>query len=250
MQKLEGPQNKFYDTAWETWSDMISFSPAPKYRRKKIIKWLSTLDCSSLLDVGCGNGEFLFEVHKVLPGLNLVGADVSNVVIDSNRTRLPEADFFVYDLNTEEISETYDIVVCMEVVEHCSDYRVVLRKLATMTKHALLITVPCGPIFEIDKRVGHVRHFTSDEIKDVLMDEGLDILKIQCWGFPFFNLYKHLINIFPDKTSDSFLTKKYYSWEQKFLATLTYSTFQLNLPFFGYQLFALAVRTDQVRKKR
>lgn len=231
----------FYNSAWEQWSDMIKYSPAPRIRREKIIRWLSMLAPKSLLDVGCGNGEFLMETHRSVPGIEkLTGADISPSVIQSNRIRFPDFTFYEFDLNQETLPRQFDAVVCMEVIEHCTDYQEVISRLAKMTNRWLLITVPCGPLFEIDRRVGHVKHFNTEEIRHALSNAGLRVVKLQRWGFPFFNLYKHIINLAPDMMSDHFLSSREYSIRQKALSSITYAAFRLSIPSWGYQMFVMA----------
>jgi len=240
MQDQSVNKASFYDAQWKEWNDMIQYSPAPRFRRTKIISWLKRLPVRSLLDVGCGNGEFLLHVHKALPKIQLTGADVADELVAANRIRMPEFKFNVLNLDQAILSERYDAVVCMEVVEHCADYRKVISRLAKMTNQWLLITVPCGPLFEIDRRVGHIKHFNADEIRRALADAGMKTVKLQCWGFPFFNLYKHVINLAPDMMSESFLSSRTYSGKQKALSLAAYGAFRLSLPLWGYQLFALA----------
>lgn len=232
----------FYNSAWKEWNDMIYHSPAPRLRRSKIISWIKGFELNSLLDVGCGNGEFLREVHKVMPQIKLCGADISAEVVEANRLKMSGADFFTLDLNSETVPARFDAVVCMEVVEHCDDYREAIKRLANMTDKWLMITVPCGPLFEIDRRVGHTRHFKVEEISSALADSGFKIVKIQRWGFPFFNIYKHTINISPDKMSESFLSSNKYGIKEKMISSATYAAFKLCLPWWGYQMFVMASR--------
>jgi len=234
----------FYDTKWTEWNEMVRYSPAARLRRSKIISWMKRLDLSSLLDLGCGNGEFLKEVCALMPDIKLTGADISVSVIESNRSSMPGVSFYTLDLNRDALPGRFEAVVCMEVVEHCENYRETIKKLSAMSKKWLFITVPCGPLFEIDRRAGHVRHFTAQEIKSALEDCGFMPVKLECWGFPFFNLYKHAINISPDKISNIFLsTQKYRIWQRIFVA-ITYFLFKLSQPWLGYQLFVMASRCN------
>jgi SAM-dependent methyltransferase len=243
MSDIDTDRNsKFYDAAWAEWNDMIVYSPAPRLRRTRILSWLKDSDCNSLLDVGCGNAEFLLQAHRTFPALRMAGADISPAVIETNRTKIPDTEFFVFNLDSDTLTRRYDAVTCMEVIEHCADYRAAIRRLADMTEQKLFITVPCGPLFEIDRRVGHTRHFSAHEIGAALQDAGLRVKRLECWGFPFFNLYKYAINISPDSMCKSFLSSNGYSLKQKLLASATYLAFKMSLPFGGYQLFAVAER--------
>lgn len=240
--QIQSDSKVFYNNAWKHWESMIKYSPAPRMRRNKIISWLLSILPKTILDVGCGNGEFLMDVYRLMPNAKLSGADVSASMMKSNRINFPNIEFLEIDLNKETLPVKFDAVICMEVIEHCNDYMAVLKRLAAMTGKWLLITVPCGPVFEIDRRVGHKRHFKPKEITEALKSEGLHVIKLEDWGFPFFNLYKHLINLFPDKMCASFLSEQKYNFRQKMLARATYAAFNLCLPKWGFQLFMMASR--------
>lgn len=240
----EGGGAAFYDEAWEKWNDMIRYSPAPRIRREKILSQIEKLSVRTLLDVGCGNGEFIVSARKRLPKLALFGADVSPDVIGNNRKKFEDAKFFELDLNRSSLDTRYDVVTCLEVIEHCDDYRDAIGRLAAMTGRYLFVTVPCGPVYEIDRRVGHLRHFSPDEIGNAVTDAGLEVIRAQAWGWPFFNLYKKLINVNPDKMMDSFLSSKRYTFSQKALGELVYLSFRISLPIMGQQLFLSARRPE------
>lgn len=244
---LPDDPGEFYDRAWPDWDQMARFSPAPRLRRQRILKWLAHKPVRRLLDVGCGNGEFLLAAQRALPGVALAGCDVSAEVIAANRRRLPGIDFQVLDLNQPLTSAfgpapQYDAVVCMEVVEHCADAQAAVATLAALTGKYLALTVPCGPLFPIDRMVGHTRHFQPNDIRAAFALAGLREERIEAWGFPFFNLYKHLINLRPETMSQAFLSDKPYSLSAKALSLLVYLSFRLSLPVAGYQLFAFASR--------
>lgn len=234
--------NQFYDQAWEKWDDMVRYSPAPRIRRHIMLSWMKGLPLRSLLDVGCGNGVFLDQARRELSLPRLAGADISPQVIESNRQRLPGMEFHVLNLEQEALSERFDAVVSMELVEHCADPGQAIARLASMVGGWLFLSVPCGPVFEIDRRVGHHRHFQAPEIRQALEQAGLTVVKLQAWGFPFFNLYKHLINLYPDKVCDSFLSDQGYGAGQRLVSSALYWLFKFNLPLAGYQLLAMARR--------
>lgn len=236
----------FYDQSWERWEDMIRYSPAPRLRREKALGWLREYRPGSILDVGCGNGEFLSEARRVLPEATLTGADISPAVVASNAARFHGMAFTVMNLDEDSslMPERHDAVVCMEVVEHCLDPQVALSRLAALTGRVLILSVPCGPLFPIDRQVGHTRHFAPGDLVPALERGGLRVVLAQSWGFPFFNLYKHAINLRPQAMADAFLSDRPYTAGQKLLATAVLTAFRLCLPWWGYQLFVVACRED------
>ena len=48
---------------------------------KKIIKKYNLKNTSRILDIGCGKGFLLYEIKKILPGINLYGIDVSKYAL-------------------------------------------------------------------------------------------------------------------------------------------------------------------------
>lgn len=71
----------------------------------------------SVLDIGCGDGRLLVELG---PGVErLVGVDLSERAIRFARAFAPHAEFIAVDANS--LSETFDVVVAVEVLEHVPD---------------------------------------------------------------------------------------------------------------------------------
>src|SRR5215218_7989779 len=72
-----------------------------------------------ILDVGCGNG--VISRHLGKQGFTVLGIDVSQKTIDTARalTHIPNVQF--QKMSAEELvatGETYDAVICSEVLEH------------------------------------------------------------------------------------------------------------------------------------
>jgi SAM-dependent methyltransferase len=216
---------------------MIRYSPAPFHRRRLILDLAKDLSFASVLDVGCGNGEVLLEFQRRHPGASLVGADVSALVVAENRARMPGMRFEQLDLGAGALEMKSDLVVCTEVVEHVEDWETALRNLRAMCSGHLILTVPTGRVFPIDRMVGHIRHFTAESLAQGLARAGFSCDLVWQWGFPFHTLYKSLINVAPDRTMDSFAGQEYGPL-QKIVAAVIGSAFYLNLKHtpFGRQL--------------
>jgi SAM-dependent methyltransferase len=227
-----------YNKGWRTWGDMIDFSPAPFHRRRLILKTTRSLEFKSVLDVGCGNGALLGELEKKsLP--ELVGIDLSELVIKENGQRFSGLRFQALDVSKNALEEKFDLVICSEVLEHIDNLAAALANLRRMCRRYLIITVPTGRVFPIDQKMGHVRHFSSTEIRDCLKPHGLRVLLLKKWGFPFHTLYKHLINLRPNACLNHFAEAKYGRLEM-LVSTLLRLLFYLNLGTGGLQILCLA----------
>lgn len=72
----------------------------------------------SVLDIGCGNGNISMALGVV--GFNVKGIDIDKTSIDtaSQKNTLPNVKFEVYDANSFSIDNSFDAIVCSEVLEH------------------------------------------------------------------------------------------------------------------------------------
>ena len=227
-----------YDRGWENWRDMIDFSPAPFHRRRLIMNYAKRISFRSALDVGCGNGTLLKEMSKLAP-VNLAGVDLSEYIVDRNKLSFSGIRFHAMDISRNALEEKFDLVICSEVLEHLEDVDRALQNLHKMCGRYLIITVPTGPIFPIDKAMGHIRHYMPDELVTSLRQHGFKILSIDRSGFPFHTLYKFLINTRPDSCLERFATKS-YGWVEKIISDLLRGLFYLNSSKRGWQLHCLA----------
>ena len=103
-----------------------------------------------LADFGCSNGFILSELRVArfpYPGWELWGFDHAVGYIDAARQRqMAGARFEPFDLDGpgDEPPLEFDVVLCLETLEHVGSYRVALGKLARATRvgGCLLISVP------------------------------------------------------------------------------------------------------------
>jgi hypothetical protein len=54
----------------------------------------------------------------------------------------------------------------------------------------LIVTVPGGPMSAFDRHIGHRRHYSVAELRDLLESSGFSVRTAAAAGFPFFNLYR------------------------------------------------------------
>ncbi len=103
----------------------------------------------SILDVGCGDGSHLLFLSKVLPETYL-GIDIEQESIERCKTYHPHLQFQtgnIYKLPLPDHS--YDIVLCMEVLEHLDTPQNALQELLRTARKGIIISVPWEPWFQL-----------------------------------------------------------------------------------------------------
>lgn len=227
-----------YDSGWQIWNDMIRYSPAPFHRRRLVLRALRGLRFSSLLDVGCGNGETLMAVAREHEA-TFMGVDLSPLVIAENTRKLPRLRFATLNVEDSALDEVFDVVLCSEVLEHCLNLEQAIRNLRKMTRRYLILTVPGGPRFPIDRAMGHHRHFAARPLAEALERHDFAVDTMLHWGFPFHPLYKLAINCRPEAMIDGFAGGTYGS-VQKMVGLVLRGLFYLSVPGLGWQLVVVA----------
>lgn len=101
----------------------------------------------SVLDVGCGNGIISLQLGK--DGFKIKGIDVSEKAIQKAKATnpFPNVSFEVADAEKLKASgETFDAIICSEVLEHLNQPGRLLGELLPILKDQgiLLVTVPNG----------------------------------------------------------------------------------------------------------
>jgi len=229
-----------YEGTTPKWDNVHRYSPAPRHRRRLVIKILDQLDFADCLDVGCAQ-PFLIEKLQKRKDIRVAGCDISEKVILSNKKLFPGVEFFVMDISkTQPAGPRYDLVTCSEVLEHVENWQIALQNISRLCCRWLLVTVPLGKIHPIDRKAGHIIHFHGDELLNMMKELGFYPVYSQRWGFPFHSIYKYAINgIAPDKIYQSFGEANYGIWK-RFVSTFLYGLFFVNDLFnSGSQFIAL-----------
>jgi SAM-dependent methyltransferase len=115
---------------------------------------------SAILDAGCGSGRTLDELSDYG---DACGVDLSREAVNATRARGHEAHLAeVEDLPFPDA--TFDLVTCLDVIEHTPDDRRTLSELRRVTRPggALVVTVPAHPSLwsAHDEANRHYRRYT------------------------------------------------------------------------------------------
>lgn len=130
---------------------------------------------SRVIDVGCGTGHLLAALLKRIDPPELaVGVDNSTEAIARLREFVPTAVAVVasvYELERELEPESFDLVLCTEVLEHLErpeDALMQLRRLRSPDGR-IIVTVPDGTV---DDFSGHVNFWSVDAFRSLLSRVG------------------------------------------------------------------------------
>lgn len=226
----------YYQNQWDKWNDMKTYGPMSRHVRSIILQILKPLKFKSVLDVGCGVGTLLNDLQQTYPNTKLSGTELFDDSLKIARQRLPQAKFQRLDLVKDKLKHKSDLVLCIDVLEHIPADTLAMKHLAEMTNKYVLVVVPLGPLFEIEKeRVGHVHGYSKKEFDTKLRTVGLTITKSIQWGFPFYNLYRRLLHHLPESS-----TTGKYTWKKKLTSEIIFRLLSLSIPSpWGERYFVL-----------
>jgi 2-polyprenyl-3-methyl-5-hydroxy-6-metoxy-1,4-benzoquinol methylase len=123
---------------------------------RQIVLLVEAVEAERILDAGCGEGFVVSYLLQENDGLIITGMDCSLDAIEMARQMVPlvlskvEGGVFfdVGDLREMPYSDdSFDLVMCLEVLEHLPDPHRGLRELGRVTSAHCLVSVPHEPFF-------------------------------------------------------------------------------------------------------
>lgn len=156
-----------------------------KPNRAKIIKNLKKE--GRILDIGCGEGGFLFDIHK--EGWEVYGNDISKTACDFARKKLGSENIYHDDLLSLNFSRNFfDIVTMWHTLEHIKKPRATLKKVHGLLKDDGILIVECPNFSNLQSRFfkeksfalnlpRHFYQFTPKTLEKLLKLTGFKIYK-------------------------------------------------------------------------
>ena len=115
---------------------------------RQIASLLQATGAKRILDAGCGEGFVVSYLLQGNEGLAITGIDCSLEALEMARQMVPGVLFDVGDLREMPYSDdNFDLVMCLEVLEHLPDPHKGLRELRRVTSAHCLVSVPHEPFF-------------------------------------------------------------------------------------------------------
>jgi len=183
----------YYDQRYNTGYN----SQWPLGQKKRIFDLIRSLNLSkkgSVLDFGCGRGEFTEVIKLALPDWDVFGADISAVAVADAEKSHPECSFFVLS-EISAVKQKFDFIFSNHVLEHVDNLDQTWAEMNHLFKDnaCFLLVLPCGNkgSFEyklsmlhkngIKKDKGnvffheditHLRRLTSDQANTIVLKNG------------------------------------------------------------------------------
>jgi len=153
---------------------------------------------TSIIEVGVGEGQILEICLNFFPDASFHAVDIAegilNVAIENLSDYSNQINFELQDIQSLPYKDnSYDLVTCCEVLEHVDDPELGIKELYRILKKGGygVLSVPNEPIWRLSNMLrgsylkdfgntpGHINHWSSKEFKQVIMDNGFEVIKIE-----------------------------------------------------------------------
>jgi SAM-dependent methyltransferase len=153
-------------------------------------------DCTSILDVGCGDGTYSSQIQQAMPAIDVAGFDPAAEAVEVARNRNPHMQFLVGDILRPQTfpERKFDVVILRGVLHHLADPAAAIGNCRKLSDN-LLIIEPNGnnPILKVIEKTSryHREHeeqsFSSRKLRRWCEESGYRLASMEFIGFvPFF----------------------------------------------------------------
>ena len=167
-----------------------------KYVKRELLLLASNRESiRDILDAGSGYGQYTWFCTKAFPNASILGVDVKKEQIEDcalffKKMHKSRCRFEVKDLEKLSYDSLFDLVLCVDVMEHVADDMTVFRNFCRSLKSGGLCLIntptrdPEPPAVQDNNHVDsvvaeHVREgYTSDEIREKLSDAGFEVKRV------------------------------------------------------------------------
>lgn len=151
-----------------------------RYRAEALTSaaWSHMPEGAKVLDVGCGTGDnlrYILRDKAVFFGLEYAErtARIAATILEERaKIRVGSATEIPFD------NDEFDLVLCIEVLEHMEKDNEACREIARVLKHGgtLILSLPYRHWFPYYfGAMGHLRHYTRSDVEEMLHRAGLRI---------------------------------------------------------------------------
>ena len=191
IQKHETYSTEYYEEAHRNWF---------QHPNVRLFRWIADQippQTRSVIDIGCGKGHFLRFLHSVRPALKLVGVDLSRNDAETG------IEYYQGEISDVPITEKFDVVVSLAVIEHVADVSEFAKRLATLCRpegQVLIMTLDNDSmLYRVARLMNnlafrtafnrlysthHLHHFTERSLRSLLESAGISVRKVHRTNAP------------------------------------------------------------------
>jgi SAM-dependent methyltransferase len=116
---------------------------------RRVVGLVRVTGARQILDVGCGEGFTLHRLRQEGVRASMVGIDYSSAALSWGRAQdIAHSPVNVADAHRLPFpNNSFDLVLCLEVLEHLPDSSLGLRELLRVTHNHVMVSVPHEPFF-------------------------------------------------------------------------------------------------------
>jgi ubiquinone/menaquinone biosynthesis C-methylase UbiE len=211
---------------------------ASKWKTKIILSLLNNhpkIKLKSLLDYGCGPGNFLINMYRELNDVNFIGVDISSSMINLAKEEFPKGNFYISS-DLTFLKNKIDLISFIDVLEHINNPKYIINEAIKKSNYQIIkIPLENGIINKISRPIlknilhpeGHVNFWTKKSFFDYLKNFNIEII----------DYYE----VNPPKNIDLFNWSNNYFFRRfyRILKIMFYYDPKLYKLFFGSNLFVL-----------
>ena len=238
----------FWDESLQLSNEIKEKGPVSRNLQSLLALLINKIDFKTVAEVGCGQGARLGYVKKMRPNAMCSGLDISKTAIAGAKKNYPAFAFEVLDIEQDSSRKKYDLVLCMDVVEHVKDDKRALKNIRKMTKKYLILSTIQGRMRTNEGPEGHLRNYKYSDLINKIKGSGFNILEVIEWGYPFYSpIYRDILEIsdrYTKKTDkkmrSSSLVTSHTSFLLKYFGEILYQIMKLSSSSRGDYIYILA----------
>lgn len=186
--KSVGPSGSIYETGEYVERNPTYHVEDSAWKARQILQMFrkNSLEPRTVCEVGCGAGEILKELQSNMPAeTEFCGYEISPQAFALCKERGNEQLHFYCEDLLKADKPYFDLLLCIDVVEHVQDYIGFLRDLHSKARYKLF-HIPLDmsaqwvmrgqPILREREQAGHLHYFMKDTALAALRDVGYQVL--------------------------------------------------------------------------
>ncbi len=146
---------------------------------------------NAIVEIGAGEGEIALVLRAMYPSATIEATDVSEAILEIAARGLVGTGISTRVEDAQDLSyqdDSFDLVVCCEVLEHVADPGKALREIRRVAKDKAIFSVPQEPIWRVlnclrgrylaslGNTPGHLNHWSAGSFIRLFEQAGFNVI--------------------------------------------------------------------------